>query len=218
MRLWSDHPLSMQLCQSLDTLKRDVRFEESSQQKISQLGEEKKDQQLNASIVFLREEIQAKNRQLQDKEEMIRAKNEIISARDSSLLSVQCEVKTSKGQLREKEAVLTEKDKQIQALKNELEAKEDQLRRLRQQLESVKATSITHQEEMTQAEEITEAKGSQPSHENPERGLCPSHSDADIEDYYYGKSKFEYKALDEYDDGGGKYQFSYLIFLLLTFM
>ena len=72
-----DRPSSQQLCQSLDDLKRNARFEESSQIVFSQLLQEKemkiqeKEQQLHSKdedITALRDEIKAKNRELLDKD------------------------------------------------------------------------------------------------------------------------------------------------------
>ena len=133
-----DRPSSQQLCQSLDTLKRDARFEESLRIVFSQLLQEKemkiqeKEQQLHSKdedITALRDEIEAKNRELQDKDDIIKTKDEIILARDSSLLTIRFEVQAGKTQLQEKAALLSKKEAQIQAIQHEVESYKKQLQK-----------------------------------------------------------------------------------------
>ena len=209
-----ERPSSQQLCQSLDALKRDARFEESSQQSIIQLLQEKdtqiqqKDQQIHEKdedIESLRDEIEAKKRQLQDKDDLIKAKDEIISVRDSSLLSVRYEVEVSKRQLQEKDAILTDKDKKICALTNECKAKEDQLKTLKQNSESNKAATAIQQESKTAQlkEETTETKTNKPSlttYPDPQPNLSDYGNDDDDYDFGYNDPLLDDYGLHEYND------------------
>ena len=125
-----DRPSSQQLCQSLDTLKRDARFEESLRIVFSQLPQEKemkiqeKEQQLHSKdedITALRDEIEAKNRQLQDKDDIIKTKDALLLKKEAQIQAVQHEVEGYKKQLQKKDAILREFTLSLQ---EEVKAKE----------------------------------------------------------------------------------------------
>ena len=106
-------PSSQQLCQSLDDLKTNARFKESSQQEV---------QGILQSNRTLQHEIEAKKRELNLKDETIQEKDQQLQAKDEVI-----EIKNR---------IVLAKDEKIQALQRDLEAKEHQLISLRQQVET----------------------------------------------------------------------------------
>ena len=137
-----ERPSSQQLCQSMDALKRTVKYEQSQQQAdaiIIQQKEEKQqlsetDQpiQINRQdLQMLRHEIEAKQRQLEAKDEKIKIKDNVVLA----------------------------KDQEVQSLQHETEAMKHQLRKLNEQLESNEETTAILQTTITQRDkEIAELR------------------------------------------------------------
>ena len=133
-----ERPSSQQLCQTLDALKRTLRYQESSQQDLHQILREKdeqitqKDTQLQANQYFIAEkdeQIQLSEQQLQENQQLIMGKNTQLQANR--------EIITQKNeQLHTKDTEIQTLHQDKATLQHEAEARERQLMRLNQELQS----------------------------------------------------------------------------------
>ena len=136
-----ERPSSQQLCQSLDALKRTVKYAQSQQQNVCQLQQSDGNRQIpenEQTIQVNHQDLQALQHEVEVKERQLEARDEVITLKDSIVLT---------------------KHQEVQSLQHEIEAMKHQLRKLNQQLESNEETTAILQNTITQRDkEIAELR------------------------------------------------------------
>ncbi|XP_064399665.1 probable serine/threonine-protein kinase drkD [Halichondria panicea] len=127
-----ERPSSQQLCQTLDTLKRTPRYQESSQQDLHQILREK--DEANQKIIMMKDE--QITEQLQANQEMMTHKNEQLHAKDIEHQTLLHEADTRERQLRSLNQELQSSEDNTAALRQAIDQRDREMTQLRQTLAS----------------------------------------------------------------------------------
>ena len=136
-----ERPSSQKLCQSLDALKRTVKYEQSQKQDFIHFPQKEENQQIpeiDQPMQIDHHKLQALQLEIEANLIKMQAKDEVIKIKDSLVLA---------------------KEQEVQSLQHDIEDMKHQLRKLNQQLESNEETTAILQNTVTQRDkEIAELR------------------------------------------------------------